>query len=161
MPILKHFFSRSSAVLTPIDNRFHTATQRQQRKNNFYLLFKAAILKFAEIEQSRKFRRKIFFFGISDTTQANFSWALIFWLLLYQDKSNKLKHFLVFQVVIVVHLEDGLQFYNFHAKRKSAYFLGGSQQSGDPVPRGKKQHVVGAIRWVAPLSKIPFEYGQF
>jgi len=39
--------------------------------------------------------QKNIFFGISEAAQANFSWALIFWLLLYQDKSNKQKYFLL------------------------------------------------------------------
>ena len=51
--------------------------------------FFSAIQKFDEKEQSKKSRRKIFFSGISEAAQANFCWALIFWLLLYQDKSNK------------------------------------------------------------------------
>jgi hypothetical protein len=33
----------------------------------------------------------MFFSGISEMAQVNFSRALIFWLLLYQDKSNKEK----------------------------------------------------------------------
>jgi len=47
----------------------------------------------------KKSRRKIFFSGISESTQANFSWALIFWSFFIQ----------------VV------------AKRRSAYLFGGKK----------------------------------
>ncbi len=60
------------------------ATQRCYAKVQRYLGFYLAkagiykinigILKFAVSEQMRKFRRKIFFSGIFDTAQANFSW---------------------------------------------------------------------------------------
>ena len=45
------------------------------KKNTF---FKTAIIKFAVSEWLKKIRRKIFFSGFSETTQANFIWALIF-----------------------------------------------------------------------------------
>jgi len=72
----------------------------------------------------KKSRRKIFFSGISESTQANFCWALIFWLLLYQDKSNK----------------DKTLFDQVGAKQRSAGFFGGSERSEDPDLSGQKGH---------------------
>jgi hypothetical protein len=54
----------------------------------------SAILKFADKEQEKKFRRKMFFSGISEAAQANFNWALIFWFLFYQEKRNPPEAFL-------------------------------------------------------------------
>ena len=59
-----------------------------------YFVFKAAILKFADKEQEKKFLRKMFFSGISEAAQANFNWALIFWFLFYQEKRNPPEAFL-------------------------------------------------------------------
>jgi hypothetical protein len=51
-------------------------------------------LKFADESRRGNSAEKYSFSGISETAQANFKQALIFWLLLYQDKSNKEKtHF--------------------------------------------------------------------
>jgi hypothetical protein len=48
-------------------------TQRNHKFSKDLFFLKTAILKFAVSEQPQKFRRKIFFSGISEAAQANFS----------------------------------------------------------------------------------------
>jgi hypothetical protein len=43
----------------------------------------------------RNFAEKYNFSEIDEADQTNFCWALIFWLLLYQDKSNKKERFFI------------------------------------------------------------------
>jgi hypothetical protein len=47
------------------------------------------MIKFAVSEKSKKILRKIFFSGFSETDQANFIWALIFWSFLIKQKGHK------------------------------------------------------------------------
>jgi hypothetical protein len=47
------------------------------------------MIKFAVPEESKKIRRKIFFSGFSETAQANFMWALIFWSFFQVEAKRK------------------------------------------------------------------------